>query len=100
MGDYFGYKVALNCNDKNDRVSYKFVKNETAIYDKSYFLIYSIEDEKKQVDLIFKENISEKDFQLLQEKSESKALSEILFFKNKDSLKQAVGPVTFIWESE
>jgi hypothetical protein len=42
MGDYFGFKIALNCNDKSDRVAYKFVKNETVIYDKSYYLIYNL----------------------------------------------------------
>ena len=38
--DYFGFKISGNCNDKSDRACYKFAKNDTIIYDKSYQYIY------------------------------------------------------------
>ena len=37
MTSYFGYKIALHKNDKSKRASYRFARNSSVVYDRSYY---------------------------------------------------------------
>ena len=37
MIDYFGTKVSWTPNDKSERASYRYAKNDCLIFDKSYY---------------------------------------------------------------
>jgi len=42
MTEYFGYKVALNQNNKNKRAIYRFAKHDSICMDLSFFEILKI----------------------------------------------------------
>lgn len=110
MIPYFGYKVAESPNDKSDRASYRFAKNQSILYDRSYYTVVVVKGETKSIVELLKQHLSESDSRRLASAKVLEGqtfLSDIEFYAKPNSSQlgggaksQLVGPVSLAFRPQ